>query len=245
MKLFSSKIFLVGLVLILSIVADQATKLWAEANLATPRYRDHKVSLVVPDSADGKTLEAFLSDELTWTQPEEQKLIASRFASRDGAPLRASTLLEGGETIELQQLSVTVVSGYFDLIYARNPGAAWSFLADSPEAFRKTFFILTSIIAIILISIFLYKAELHQRRLILALALVLGGAAGNLIDRIAYGYVIDFIAWHIEDAYWPTFNIADAWICVGVGLMGIEIIATWRQEARDKENKENDKVKEA
>jgi len=245
MKLFSSKLGLVGLVLVLSIVADQATKLWAEASLATPRYRDHKVSLEVPNAAAGKTLQEFLEAELTWTQPEEVKLIANRFVTRDGTPMRAGALLEEGDTLELQQLSVTVVAGYFDFIYARNPGAAWSFLADSPESCRKIFFIATSILAIILISVFLFKAEIHQRRLIFALALVLGGAAGNLIDRIAYGYVIDFIAWHIDDAYWPTFNIADAWICIGVGLMGIELIATWRQEARAKEATENDKAKEA
>jgi len=88
----------------------------------------------------------------------------------------------------------------------------------------------------------LYKAEKDQYRLISALALVLGGAIGNLIDRIAYGYVIDFIAWHIEDKYWPTFNIADVAISVGVGLMAIELIFGYRPD-EDKESTESSDAK--
>ncbi len=103
--------------------------------------------------------------------------------------------------------------------YAENPGAAWSFLASAPENIRVPFFFLVAITACVMIVHFYRQAppELEVRRL--ALAMVLGGALGNSLDRWTHGYVVDFIAWHVGPHYWPTFNVADTFVCIGVGLL--------------------------
>jgi signal peptidase II len=103
--------------------------------------------------------------------------------------------------------------------YAENPGAAWSFLANAPESVRVPFFYLVALAACVMIVHFYRQApaELEVRRI--ALAMVLGGALGNSLDRLVHGYVIDFIAWHIGPHYWPTFNVADSFVCTGVGLL--------------------------
>ncbi len=234
MKALQSKLFIIGVVLVVGVVADQATKMWAEGNLATPRYPDHQVIFDVGSDYDGETLETFLAGELISTAPDELVNIGARWATRDGAPLRPGQLVREGDLISLQQRSITVVDGYWDYVYARNPGAAWSFMADAPDTFRRVFFLGTSLLAILLIGVFLWRAEKTQRRLVLALSLVLSGAIGNLIDRINYGYVIDFIVWHVDKHYWPTFNVADAAISIGVALMAIELIFGFKEEAAAK-----------
>lgn len=233
--MFKSKAALVGVILVLSVVADQVTKLWAEATLASPRYPDHTVEVVVGSEGDGKTLHEFLGQELTWTSTEDIALIAGAagrpgFVTRDDVRLAPSTPVKAGDTLELGLKTATIIDGFWDHHYARNPGAAFSFMADQPELLRRTFFIVMSSLAVLLMGWFLYKAGDNQRRLQVSLALVMGGAIGNLIDRVLYGYVIDFIAWHVGESYWPTFNIADAVICVGIGLLAIEMIFGFREE---------------
>lgn len=220
-----NKWVLLGVIVVVSVVADQWTKIYAESRLASTHYPDHQMELTVPEAFDGKTVQEYLEHELSWSKPEHIELIAKRFTRTDERlRLAPSTPLKAGQKLELVERSLTVVDGYWDHIYRRNPGAAWSFMADADETFRKAFFIGTSFLTMGLILWFLYKAEPGQLRLSVALSLVLGGAIGNLIDRIAYGYVIDFIAWHVGDSYWPTFNIADAVIVAGVVLMAIELI---------------------
>jgi lipoprotein signal peptidase len=122
--------------------------------------------------------------------------------------------------------TVRVMPG-FDLRYARNPGAAWGLLADVSERYRRPFFIGVSVLAMAFIVFTYSRAGQEQRRLRLALALILGGAIGNFIDRMAYGYVVDFVDWHARlfgrVRHWPTFNIADAGITVGVLLLAIDL----------------------
>ena len=121
----------------------------------------------------------------------------------------------------LGALSTTAVEvlPVWEFRYAENPGAAWSFLANAPENIRVPFFYLVAIAACVMIVHFYRQAppELEVRRL--ALSMVLGGALGNSLDRLVHGYVVDFIAWHIGPHYWPTFNVADTFVCIGVGLL--------------------------
>jgi len=116
----------------------------------------------------------------------------------------------------------------FDLRYARNPGAAWGLLADTREAFRRPFFVGVSIAAMAFVLVIFFRAADDQRRLRVALALILGGAAGNFLDRMLHGHVIDFVDWHVRllgrVRHWPTFNIADAAITIGVLLIALEIL---------------------
>ncbi|NQD37690.1 signal peptidase II [Permianibacter sp. IMCC34836] len=107
---------------------------------------------------------------------------------------------------------------YFNLMLAHNTGAAFSFLADAGGWQRWFFVALTTVISVVLLS-WLYRLPRPQKLLPIALVLVLGGAIGNVYDRMMYGYVIDFIDWYVGDHHWPAFNIADSAICVGAALL--------------------------
>ena len=115
-------------------------------------------------------------------------------------------------------------------VLAKNRGGAWGLLQGTSENVRRPFFLLVSVAAIAFI-VTLYR-KLHQRQKALrwGLPLVLGGALGNVFDRIRYGHVIDFIDVHAlykgHDHHWPTFNIADVAICVGVGLMAVDMFTS-------------------
>jgi signal peptidase II len=117
---------------------------------------------------------------------------------------------------------VVVLRDYWQFKYVENPGAAWGILGRVPENVRVPFFHLVSVAAITFILVFYRRLAEKQRLLQVALSLVLGGAVGNFLDRIIRGYVIDFIDWHWKNdpgLHWPTFNIADIGISVGVALM--------------------------
>jgi signal peptidase II len=114
---------------------------------------------------------------------------------------------------------------FWSFFYAENPGAAWSLLRDAPDWFRTPFFLSVSVAAMIFIVFYFRKTTPDQKWLRMALALVFGGAIGNFCDRVRLGYVIDFIDWHwFEKATWPTFNIADSAITVGVVIMVADML---------------------
>lgn len=110
-----------------------------------------------------------------------------------------------------------VIPGFFNLTLAYNPGAAFSFLADA-GGWQRHFFTALAL-AISAGIVWLLKKHASEPRYCLQLALVLGGAVGNVIDRMAYGHVVDFIQVYYQTWYYPAFNIADSAICIGVALM--------------------------
>lgn len=119
---------------------------------------------------------------------------------------------------------IEVIPGFFDLTHVRNGGGAFSFFADGPLEQRMAFFIGTTMIAICLLLVFYRKLEDHEVLSATALGVVLGGAIGNLTDRVRFGEVIDFLDVHLTNSYtWPTFNVADSAIVIGVILLVIEI----------------------
>lgn len=107
---------------------------------------------------------------------------------------------------------------FFQLTYMRNEGAAFSFLSGA-GGWQRWFFISLAIIASVFICFWLGKLSREQLREAIAWALVLGGALGNLIDRIFHGYVIDFLDVYYGDWHWPAFNVADSAITLGVILL--------------------------
>jgi signal peptidase II len=125
--------------------------------------------------------------------------------------------------------SVSVFENFFHITYVRNKGAAFGILADN--TFRVPFFIAVAGIAAIGIIWYLHKLSNGQTLHVLALSLVFSGAVGNLIDRIRLGEVIDFLDVHWYQHHWPAFNVADSAICIGVGLLLIDM---WRQESAKK-----------
>jgi len=120
--------------------------------------------------------------------------------------------------------AVTVIPGCFDLTFVHNTGAAFGILSMMDDAYRVPFFAITSLAAIGLLVYFIRKTRPEDVLLLVSLALIIGGAAGNLYDRLVYGYVIDFVDWYVGFRHWPAFNIADSGITVGIILLGEEIL---------------------
>ncbi|MDD1622926.1 MAG: signal peptidase II [Methylococcaceae bacterium] len=117
---------------------------------------------------------------------------------------------------------------YFNLTYVHNTGAAFSFLAQA-GGWQRWLFAGLAVVMSGIIAIWLARLQKHETLMAVALSLVLGGAIGNLIDRVAYGYVIDFLDVYYQDWHWPAFNIADSAICVGVGFMLLESFGVGRK----------------
>ena len=112
-----------------------------------------------------------------------------------------------------------ILEGFLDLHYIRNPGAAFGLLSRSDSPFRIPFFVGVSFLAIGVILYLFHNVEPSEVLVPVALSLVLGGAVGNLIDRVRLGEVIDFIYFHYRRFAWPAFNVADIAITVGVFLL--------------------------
>lgn len=161
-----TRIVLLFVIAVVSIVADQTTKIWAEKNLAY------------------------------------------QYAPGQFYP----------------QKEVTVVSQFFNLIYKENPAAAFSITSSVPDWFRKPFLLTVSIVATLFFLIWYFRLRDADWLILSSFSLVVGGAIGNMIDRIRMGYVIDFLDVYAgflgyPQAHWPTFNIADS--CIVVGAIGI------------------------
>ncbi|HEU4684191.1 MAG TPA: signal peptidase II [Nitrospira sp.] len=112
--------------------------------------------------------------------------------------------------------SIPIIPNLFSITYIRNPGAAFGLLAGSSNAFRMVFFGITSLFALALLGTILVRLPDRDWIGQLSIAGILGGAIGNLIDRLRFGEVIDFLDVYIESYHWPAFNVADSAISVGV-----------------------------
>lgn len=121
---------------------------------------------------------------------------------------------------------------YFKLTYVHNTGAAFSFLSEA-GGWQRWFFAGLAIVISAVIAVWLTRLKKHETLLAVALSLVLGGAVGNLIDRLAYGYVIDFLDVYYESWHWPAFNIADSAITLGVILMLLESFGVGQAKSSD------------
>lgn len=121
--------------------------------------------------------------------------------------------------------SIPVIPGFFSLTYIRNTGAAFGLLAHANPAFRIPFFVIVPIVALVAIGFIFRKIPDRDVKLSSALSLVIGGAVGNLIDRVMLNYVVDFLDFHWKYQYhFPAFNVADMAICVGVGILMLDLL---------------------
>lgn len=125
---------------------------------------------------------------------------------------------------------IDVIPRFLSLTFAKNKGGAWGLLQEEPESVRRPFFFSISLLAVIFIVSLYRRLTPEQTALKWGLPLVLGGALGNLVNRIQYNYVVDFIdvyaKWGGETHHWPTFNVADVAIVAGVGLMAIDMFTS-------------------
>ena len=120
---------------------------------------------------------------------------------------------------------VIPVTGYFNLVNVRNFGAAFGFLNDPDMNWQFWFFLAATLLAFGIILYIAKKASDKDKTLFFALGCILGGAVGNLVDRIRYRAVVDFLDFHYAGWHWPAFNVADIAICIGAGLAALLI---WR-----------------
>ncbi len=123
---------------------------------------------------------------------------------------------------------IVVVEGYWDFVLAYNFGSAFSMFENLP--YGRFWLSLVAAIAIAAIVRMVHKADDSQTGFVVALALMAGGAIGNLIDRIAFGKVTDFVLWKYGDFRWPVFNIADIALSVAVGLFVVVAYKDWKSQ---------------
>jgi len=121
---------------------------------------------------------------------------------------------------------VQVIPGFFRIIRTENRGAAFGLFADSPSEWKVGLLILFSLIALLIVSALLWKNSHSMTTTGIGLALILGGAIGNLWDRVVSGHVVDFLLFYVGQYQWPAFNLADSAIVVGAGLLVFEILFT-------------------
>src|SRR6478672_9626378 len=119
--------------------------------------------------------------------------------------------------------SITVIDGFFNITYVRNTGVAFGIFSAISSPVKAILLSAFAALAAVLVVGYSLRTPLGKRLLHVALALILGGALGNLYDRLAYGYVVDFLEFYLRNHYWPSFNVADSAISVGVVLLAIEI----------------------
>jgi signal peptidase II len=130
--------------------------------------------------------------------------------------------------------SVEIIPGFFNLVYVTNTGAAFSMLANVDSPWRHYFFLAIGLIAMVGLTVAYWKLRKVSKYYSLALALIAGGAAGNLIDRVRFGAVIDFLDFYVNRYHWPAFNVADSAICVGAGLfLIVNIFEVRNQEVKE------------
>jgi signal peptidase II len=119
---------------------------------------------------------------------------------------------------------IQVIPGFFRLTHTENTGAAFSLFADSPTPLKTGLLITFSAVALVVVSVLLWKNNHAHMATGIGLSLILGGALGNLWDRLARGRVVDFLLFYVKQYQWPVFNLADSAIVVGAGLLVLEIL---------------------
>lgn len=125
---------------------------------------------------------------------------------------------------------IQIIPGFFRLTHTENTGAAFSLFADSPSHWKTVLLIGFSMVAMVIVSVLLWKQTSALTITGIALSLILGGAMGNLWDRLASGRVVDFLLFYVKQYQWPVFNLADSAIVVGAALLVIEIL--WGKSGR-------------
>lgn len=126
---------------------------------------------------------------------------------------------------------VVVIPGFFDLTLVYNTGAAFGFLRNA-GGWQNTFFVVVAVIVSMFLASMLRRLNNRDLQSAVAFALVLGGAVGNVIDRLRRGYVVDFVHWYYDDWHWPAFNIADSAITIGAVLLVLDMFGVRLFRAR-------------
>lgn len=175
-------------------------------------------------------LVAVACDQVTkfWAVEELTRAFELESAETLGEKLRAYRVMRHLESV--RQPAIVVVEGFWRFRYLENPGAAWGMLGSLDPSLRLPFFRIVPLLAAAVLSFLYFRASPQQRLLRLSLAAIVGGALGNFIDRWIHGYVVDFVEWRFGSYQWPTFNVADVFISVGIAGVVLEgLRSSWRR----------------
>ncbi len=127
---------------------------------------------------------------------------------------------------------IEVIGGFFDLTHVRNTGAAFGLFAGATSPYRPLLLNAVALAVFVAVLVYAFRSPVRWVRLQSALALILGGAIGNLIDRLRHGFVVDFLRFYLGSHEWPSFNVADSAITVGVALLAWDV---WKSPAAEEE----------
>jgi signal peptidase II len=136
---------------------------------------------------------------------------------------------------------INVINGFLAFAYAENPGIAFGQLQEG-GSFGRWFFVVLAVAAAVAVLFYFFRTPRTDDRVLGACSLLLAGILGNLTDRARLGYVIDFIDVHLGSYHWPTFNVADASICLGALLLVYDLFATGKQERRQQRAEQQQEV---
>jgi lipoprotein signal peptidase len=183
------------------------------------------------------TLKEYLLSSCPWIDEEDADQLITNFlypiyAKRE--PVDPDMPVKTGDIFLVQERKITLIPDHLEFQYAENPGAAWGFLADADESFRQVFFSILSVFAVFVIFYMIFKLPKEDIVSFACLAFILGGAFGNLIDRLRYHYVVDFIEMYVKNYHWPTYNAADIWITCGVIVLLGKMMFTKKKEEKSK-----------
>lgn len=120
--------------------------------------------------------------------------------------------------------SIQIIPDFFRITHVENRGAAFGLFADSPSEWKIAMLVMFSVVALVIVSALLWRNSHSMNTTGIGLSLILGGAVGNLWDRLLSGRVVDFLLFYVGQYQWPAFNVADSAIVVGAGLLVIEIL---------------------
>jgi len=123
-----------------------------------------------------------------------------------------------------ENVAIPVVDGFFNIVHVQNPGGAFGFLAEGYSDFKRTFFLAGTVVAAVVLMLVFRKLPTEYVFLRTGIALILGGAAGNFIDRLRQGRVVDFLDFYIGDLHWPAFNVADSAVTAGAVIFLFHLI---------------------
>lgn len=129
--------------------------------------------------------------------------------------------------------SITVIPGFFDIVYVLNKGGAFGIFSNHSSALRSFIFVSLSIITIIILGVIYIKSQ-NEAITRLGIAFLISGAVGNLVDRFRWGMVVDFLDFYVGRWHWPAFNVADIAICIGLGLIFLDILKHPQIENKEK-----------
>ncbi len=129
--------------------------------------------------------------------------------------------------------SRTVIAGLFDVTYVRNSGAAFGLFASVDSSVKAILLNSVAVLVFLVVSVYALRSSHKSIRLQVGFALILGGAVGNLLDRVRFGYVVDFLDFSVSGHHWPAFNVADSAICIGVGLLFLDMLRGEEESVRE------------